>query len=83
MHVTTINLVKCALRKSSGLSRSFYVGDAAGRLNDHSDADIRFAQVIFSWFLYSFLNIVNFNIHFTIQLPRALVYLPVILLEKD
>lgn len=25
--------------------RSFYVGDAAGRINDHSDADIKFAQV--------------------------------------
>lgn len=27
------------------ICRSFYVGDAAGRLNDHSDADIKFAQV--------------------------------------
>ncbi|KAH8518709.1 hypothetical protein H0E87_000522 [Populus deltoides] len=26
--------------------RSFYVGDAAGRPNDHSDADIKFAKVI-------------------------------------
>lgn len=25
--------------------RSFYVGDAAGRANDHSDADIKFAEV--------------------------------------
>lgn len=25
--------------------RSFYVGDAAGRKNDHSDADIKFAEV--------------------------------------
>lgn len=25
--------------------RSFYVGDAAGRPDDHSDADIKFAQV--------------------------------------
>lgn len=25
--------------------RSFYVGDAAGRDNDHSDADIKFAEV--------------------------------------
>lgn len=39
--------------------RSFYVGDAAGRPNDHSDADIKFAQVktcfrlIFVLFLYS------------------------------
>lgn len=28
--------------------RSFYVGDAAGRENDHSDADIKFAQVLTS-----------------------------------
>jgi len=27
------------------LIRSFYVGDAAGRKMDHSDADIKFAQV--------------------------------------
>ena len=26
--------------------RSFYVGDAAGRKNDHSDADIKFAEVL-------------------------------------
>lgn len=26
--------------------KSFYVGDAAGRINDHSDADIKFAQAI-------------------------------------
>lgn len=26
--------------------RSFYVGDAAGRESDHSDADIKFAEVI-------------------------------------
>ena len=26
--------------------RSFYVGDAAGRSNDHSDADIKFAEVV-------------------------------------
>ncbi|KAM5584445.1 hypothetical protein ABKV19_004027 [Rosa sericea] len=25
-------------------SRSFYVGDAAGRSNDHSDADLKFAE---------------------------------------
>ncbi|KAK6157322.1 hypothetical protein DH2020_011570 [Rehmannia glutinosa] len=35
---------------NSGLSidmdRSFYVGDAAGRANDHSDADKKFAQAI-------------------------------------
>ncbi|XP_022877374.1 polynucleotide 3'-phosphatase ZDP isoform X2 [Olea europaea var. sylvestris] len=28
------------------MDRSFYVGDAAGRPNDHSDADIKFAQAI-------------------------------------
>ncbi|XP_020098804.1 polynucleotide 3'-phosphatase ZDP isoform X2 [Ananas comosus] len=28
------------------LEQSFYVGDAAGRANDHSDADIKFAEVI-------------------------------------
>ena len=32
------------------LPRSFYVGDAAGRPNDHSDADIGFAKV---WSHYS------------------------------
>jgi len=26
--------------------RSFYVGDAAGRKEDHSDADIKFAEVV-------------------------------------
>ena len=26
------------------LEKSFYVGDAAGRVNDHSDADKMFAQ---------------------------------------
>lgn len=26
--------------------RSFYVGDAAGRESDHSDADIKFAEVV-------------------------------------
>jgi len=26
--------------------RSFYVGDAAGRKSDHSDADIKFAEVV-------------------------------------
>ena len=26
--------------------RSFYVGDAAGRRSDHSDADIKFAEVV-------------------------------------
>lgn len=29
----------------SSLNRSFYVGDAAGRANDHSDADKKFAEV--------------------------------------
>lgn len=28
------------------MDQSFYVGDAAGRVNDHSDADIKFAQAI-------------------------------------
>ncbi|KAF8412171.1 hypothetical protein HHK36_000130 [Tetracentron sinense] len=28
------------------IDQSFYVGDAAGRINDHSDADIKFAQAI-------------------------------------
>ncbi|XP_051114509.1 polynucleotide 3'-phosphatase ZDP isoform X1 [Andrographis paniculata] len=28
------------------LDQSFYVGDAAGRPNDHSDADIKFAQAV-------------------------------------
>ncbi|ONK68919.1 uncharacterized protein A4U43_C05F17400 [Asparagus officinalis] len=28
------------------LDQSFYVGDAAGRVNDHSDADIKFAQTL-------------------------------------
>ncbi|KAF5728045.1 polynucleotide 3'-phosphatase ZDP [Tripterygium wilfordii] len=28
------------------ICRSFYVGDAAGRPNDHSDADLKFAQTI-------------------------------------
>lgn len=28
------------------VDQSFYVGDAAGRVNDHSDADIKFAQEI-------------------------------------
>ncbi|XP_010251581.1 PREDICTED: polynucleotide 3'-phosphatase ZDP [Nelumbo nucifera] len=28
------------------MDQSFYVGDAAGRINDHSDADIKFAQVL-------------------------------------
>ncbi|MCI30349.1 polynucleotide 3'-phosphatase ZDP-like, partial [Trifolium medium] len=27
------------------MDQSFYVGDAAGRESDHSDADIRFAEV--------------------------------------
>lgn len=27
------------------VDRCFYVGDAAGRPNDHSDADLNFAQV--------------------------------------
>lgn len=27
-------------------NQSFYVGDAAGRANDHSDADVKFAQAI-------------------------------------
>lgn len=27
------------------IDRCFYVGDAAGRVNDHSDADIKFAEV--------------------------------------
>ncbi|XVE53127.1 hypothetical protein DITRI_Ditri02bG0179400 [Diplodiscus trichospermus] len=27
------------------MDQSFYVGDAAGRPDDHSDADIKFAQV--------------------------------------
>lgn len=31
---------------SIDMDQSFYVGDAAGRLNDHSDADIKFAQAI-------------------------------------
>lgn len=26
--------------------RSFFVGDAAGRESDHSDADIKFAEVV-------------------------------------
>lgn len=29
--------------------RSFYVGDAAGRKGDHSDADIKFAEVVDSY----------------------------------
>ncbi|PKA64672.1 Polynucleotide 3'-phosphatase ZDP [Apostasia shenzhenica] len=28
------------------MDQSFYVGDAAGRMNDHSDADLKFAQAI-------------------------------------
>lgn len=28
------------------MDKSFYVGDAAGRKNDHSDADIKFAEAI-------------------------------------
>ncbi|KAJ0989287.1 hypothetical protein J5N97_007643 [Dioscorea zingiberensis] len=28
------------------MNQSFYVGDAAGRANDHSDADIKFAQMV-------------------------------------
>eukprot|EP00268_Persea_americana_P000289 TRINITY_DN1010_c0_g1_i2.p1 TRINITY_DN1010_c0_g1~~TRINITY_DN1010_c0_g1_i2.p1 ORF type:complete len:372 (+),score=85.55 TRINITY_DN1010_c0_g1_i2:144-1259(+) len=28
------------------MDQSFYVGDAAGRANDHSDADIKFAQAV-------------------------------------
>lgn len=28
------------------MDQSFYVGDAAGRVDDHSDADIRFAQAV-------------------------------------
>ncbi|MCD7470623.1 hypothetical protein HAX54_010605 [Datura stramonium] len=33
------------------LDESFYVGDAAGRQGDHSDADIRFAQTVcISWY---------------------------------
>lgn len=41
------------------ICRSFYVGDAGGRDNDHSDADIKFAQVkeeffsFYSYFKYS------------------------------
>ncbi|KAJ4726453.1 polynucleotide 3'-phosphatase ZDP [Melia azedarach] len=31
---------------SVNMDQSFYVGDAAGRENDHSDADIKFAQAI-------------------------------------
>ncbi|KAK3198641.1 hypothetical protein Dsin_022056 [Dipteronia sinensis] len=31
---------------SIDMDQSFYVGDAAGRNNDHSDADIKFAQAI-------------------------------------
>ncbi|KAB1216481.1 Polynucleotide 3'-phosphatase ZDP [Morella rubra] len=31
---------------SIDMDQSFYVGDAAGRLNDHSDADVKFAQAI-------------------------------------
>lgn len=45
-----IGLIKLAF----SILRSFYVGDAAGRPNDHSDADIKFAQVLklFLRFLY-------------------------------
>lgn len=50
--------------------RSFYVGDAAGRPDDHSDADIKFAQVClvltFSFkciiFMHSLRNNVSFEI---------------------
>ncbi|KAM6550332.1 hypothetical protein CsatB_000140 [Cannabis sativa] len=31
---------------SIDMDRSFYVGDAAGRENDHSDADIKFAEAV-------------------------------------
>ncbi|OWM88588.1 hypothetical protein CDL15_Pgr002355 [Punica granatum] len=31
---------------SIDMDQSFYVGDAAGRKNDHSDADIKFAQAV-------------------------------------
>ncbi|KAG8637189.1 polynucleotide 3'-phosphatase ZDP isoform X3 [Manihot esculenta] len=31
---------------SIDMDKSFYVGDAAGRIDDHSDADIKFAQAI-------------------------------------
>ncbi|XP_065861953.1 polynucleotide 3'-phosphatase ZDP-like [Euphorbia lathyris] len=31
---------------SIDMDQSFYVGDAAGRINDHSDADIKFAKAI-------------------------------------
>ncbi|XVF04370.1 hypothetical protein REPUB_Repub05bG0076600 [Reevesia pubescens] len=33
------------------MDHSFYVGDAAGRPDDHSDADIKFAQVSFNLFI--------------------------------
>ena len=33
------------------LDRSFYVGDAAGRKDDHSDADKKFAEVIINQYI--------------------------------
>lgn len=40
-----INAEVWGVLTSCVLCRSFYVGDAAGRPNDHSDADSKFAQV--------------------------------------
>ncbi|XVF18617.1 hypothetical protein REPUB_Repub11eG0038000 [Reevesia pubescens] len=34
------------------MDQSFYVGDAAGRPDDHSDADIKFAQVSLNLFIF-------------------------------
>lgn len=37
------------------VDRCFYVGDAAGRAKDHSDADIKFAQVLLTMFMFMML----------------------------
>ncbi|KAI3843296.1 hypothetical protein MKX03_025527 [Papaver bracteatum] len=41
------------------MDQSFYVGDAAGRKDDHSDADIKFAEVILDFLVHFCFPLVN------------------------
>ncbi|KAI3943774.1 hypothetical protein MKW98_004279 [Papaver atlanticum] len=44
--VKSLRLGSICKERGHHVTRSFYVGDAAGRKNGHSDADIRFSEAI-------------------------------------
>lgn len=60
--VSSVPTIELSIKHIFLHCRSFYVGDAAGRPEDHSDADIRFAEV--SFMAYSIFVSNDFKLDF-------------------